>query len=85
MDTLIKADIFFFVCTVGFVLLAVIGALVLVQSVLLLQKMNRIAARIEKNINAVSAETEALIEDVRESALFRFLFGRRRTARSRKT
>lgn len=80
-----KANVFFFVSTIGFALLAVLGAVALIYSVWLLRKMNHIATRVEENIDSVGDEVKALIADLRESTLFRFLFGRRRSVRSDKT
>ncbi len=84
METVMKANVFFFVSTIGFVLLTVLGIFALYYLVRFLRTIDRITKQLEVNIHAASDEARFLIEDIRESMIFRLLFGRSRKRHTRK-
>ena len=75
MNTVLHADIFFFIATIGFVLCAVLVAMLLIVVIRLVASVHRISRKIEASIDSVGGEAKELIEDLRESAVFRFIFG----------
>mgnify|MGYP000455665154 CR=1 FL=1 len=76
METLIHADLFFFIATIGFVLLWGLIAIAIVYVIRLFRSVLRITTILEKDVAAISSDTKDLIHDLRHSRAFRFLFGK---------
>jgi len=79
--SLIHADIFFVVATVGFALLAILGAIALVYLILLLRRLHRAAKTIEQEVRQASIETSEFFAQVSQSRIFSWLFGSRKSKR----
>lgn len=77
-QTLIHADIFFFIASIGFVLITCILAVGLVYMIGILQSVRRITDKIESGIATVGEDAKELVSDLRESMAFRMLFGGRK-------
>jgi len=67
MDTLIKADIFFFVTAVAVVAVAFLLAVVLVYVVLILRQVMTISRRVNEESQKVVEDIETLRQQARES------------------
>ena len=78
MNTLIHADIFFFVSSVGFVILAGLLIVALVYVIGILRKIKAISQKIGDDVQDISADTKAFIHDIRESGPYRLLFKKRK-------
>jgi hypothetical protein len=78
METLIHADIFFFVATIGLVIILALIVIGLIQLIRLFRVLERISLRIEKKIDEVGDATKELVEDLRSNRIFSWLFGGRR-------
>jgi hypothetical protein len=78
MNSFMEAQMFFFISSVGFVILGVLAAIILVEGVFVVASFLRIMSKIEGNINDISDTTRELIEDMRDSMVFRLLFKPRR-------
>ena len=76
-----QSDIFFFVSSVGFVVLWILVAIFLVYLIRIMHTFSRIMKQIEKNIDDIGDTTKGMLSDLRESAVFRFVFGKKRRGR----
>ena len=76
MDTLLQMQVFFFISSVGFIFLWVLVAIFLFYLVRAINTFSRIMDRIEKDMNNLSDSTKDLFEDMRNSIIFNFLFGK---------
>lgn len=76
-----QSDIFFFISSIGFVTLWVLIAIFLVYLIRAMHILSRILNQIEKGINDIGDTTKDMLEDMRESAVFRFIFGKKRKGR----
>ena len=72
------AETFFIISSVGFVVLWILVAIVLVYILRALHTFSRIINRLERDINTIGDTTLELLEDVRETAVYKFLFGRKK-------
>jgi len=81
MDTLLQMQVFFFISSVGFVFLWILVAIFLFYLVRAMNTFSRIMDRIEKDMNNLSDSTKDLFEDMRNSIIFNFLFGKKRKHR----
>ncbi len=78
MDTLIHADIFFFIASIGFVLLIVLISIALNYLIRLIRRTTLMAERLEGNIETIGEEAKDMIMEFRDSPVMGFLFGRKR-------
>lgn len=75
MNTILQADIFFFIASIAFVIVTVLVVIALVYIIGLLKNVRRIADKLEGDIEIISDEAKEMITDMRQSTAFRFLFG----------
>ncbi len=78
MDTLIHADIFFFVSTICFVILTGLLIIVLVHLIGILRRIKKISDTIGDKMDDISDDAKKFIRDIRESGVYRMFFGRKR-------
>jgi uncharacterized protein YoxC len=78
MDTLLQTQVFFFISSVGFVFLWILVAIFLFYLIRAMNTFSRIMDRIEKDMNNISDTTKDLFEDMRNSVIFNFLFGKKK-------
>ena len=76
-----QSDIFFFISSIGFVTLWILIAIFFVYLIRAMHTFSRILQQIEKGINEIGDTTKDMLEDMRESAIFRFIFGKKRKGR----
>ncbi|KKS05223.1 MAG: hypothetical protein UU82_C0016G0002 [Candidatus Nomurabacteria bacterium GW2011_GWC2_41_8] len=81
MDLVLQSQVFFFISSVGFVMLWILTAIFLFYLIRATNTFSRIMDKIEKNIDNVGDTTKELLEDVRDSAVFNFLFRKKRKSR----
>lgn len=83
MDTFVKADVFFFISSLGFIFLFILVAVFLIYLISLLRSVKRITEKLEGDMKAITEEAKDLISDIKDSRAFRFLFGVKKPRRSR--
>ncbi len=76
-----QSEIFFVISSIGFVTLWILVAIFLVYLIRVTRTFSRIINKIEENINEIGDTTKDMLEDLRESAVFRFIFGKKRRGR----
>lgn len=81
MDTLIKADIFFFISSLAVVLVTAALMFLFFKVRKILNKTEELFDVLEHNIEDAGDELSSLASDIRESTLYRTLFRRRRKKR----
>jgi hypothetical protein len=77
-QTLIHADVFFFLSSIGFVVVTCVLVVSLVYMISVLRSVRRITEKIETGIDTVGEDAKELVSDLRESLAFRILFGGRK-------
>jgi len=81
MDTLLQSQVFFFISSVGFVLLWVLVALFLFYLIRATKTFSKILDKVGDDIERMGDTTKEMLEDVRDSAVFGFLFRKKRKSR----
>lgn len=81
MNALLQSQVFFFVSSVGFVILGVFVGVFLFYLIRATDTFSRILEKIEKDIDNIGDTTKEMVEDIRDSAVFGFLFRKRRKSR----
>jgi len=82
MNTLEQSQVFFLISSVGFVTLWVMVVILLFYVIGTIKIFHRIMDNVEKNIDRVGDTTKEMLEEMRDSSVFRFLF--RKKKRSKK-
>lgn len=78
MDTILQSQIFFFISSIGFVLLWILVAVFLFYLIRATKSFSRIINKLEKDIDEIGDTTKELIEEIRNSTVFNFLFKKKR-------
>lgn len=81
MDTLLQSQVFFFISSVGFVLLWVLVAIFLFYLIRATKTFSKILDKVGDDIESMGDTTKEMLEDVRDSAVFGFLFRKKRKSR----
>ena len=83
MENLTTADMFFLISSVGFIIIWVLVAVFAFYLISAIKTFSRIVAKIEQNIDSVGDITKELLGEVKESMIFRFLFGKKKRTKSK--
>lgn len=83
MENLTTADMFFFISSVGFIIIWVLVVIFAFYLISAIKTFSRIVAKIEQNIDSVGDITKELLGEVKESMIFRFLFGKKKRPKSK--
>lgn len=78
MDTLLQSQVFFFISSVGFVLLWILVVIFLFYLIRATNTFSRIMESVEKDINNIGDTTKEMLNDIRESVVFNFLFKKKK-------
>ena len=78
MDTLYQSQVFFFISSVGFIILGSLVAIVLIYLIRAMKTFSRIMDKLEKGIDTIEDNTKEMLEDVKDSMIFKFIFGKKR-------
>lgn len=78
MNTLIHADIFFVIASVGFVILAGLAVVALIYFIGILRSIKHMAQKIEGDVESISTDAKEFFHDVRSSGIYRMFFGRKK-------
>ena len=80
MDTLLQSQVFFFISSIGFVVLWILVAIFLFYLIRTTKILSKIMERVEKDIDNVGDITKEMLEDIRDSTIFNFLFRKKKRA-----
>ena len=78
MDTGAQSEVFFIISSVGFVMLSILVAIFLFYLIRAMRTIDRVIERAEKEVDTISDATKELIDDVRDSTIFHFLFKKKK-------
>lgn len=82
MNGILASQVFFIISSVGFVILWIFTAIFLFYLIRATHTFERILGKIEKDIDSIGDTTKDLIEDIKESFIFRFFFKKKRRHKS---
>ena len=78
MSSILQSQVFFFVSSVGFILLWIMIAIFLFYLIRVTKTLSRIMEKVEKDVNNIGDTTKELLEDLRDNVVFNFLFGKKK-------
>lgn len=77
METLMKADIFFFVTTIAVTAFSILGVVAFLYLIGILRDIKKATRKLEGELEAIGDGAEALYHKIETSFLFNLLFGKR--------
>lgn len=78
MNALLQSQVFFFISSVGFVVLWILAAIFLFYLIRAMKTFSRIMNKIEKDIDNIGDTTKEILNDVKDSIIFNFLFRKKK-------
>lgn len=81
MNTLMQSQVFFFISSVGFIVLfALIGWLV-IKIITAMETFQRILDKVEAGVDKIGDTTKEVMEDLQDSTVYRVLVGKKKRER----
>ena len=74
MTPFMQSELFFFIASIGFVIIGIAIFILVVYSIKVARSLLRIVERIESSMDDIGDATVELIEDLRNNIFFRMLF-----------
>ncbi len=74
MNSLMQSDIFFFVSSIGFIVIALLSIFLILACIRALSSLIKILEKIESSLDSIGDATMDLIEDMRSNIFFRMFF-----------
>jgi uncharacterized protein YoxC len=81
MNSLLQSQIFFFISSIGFIILGILAGIFLFYLIRTTKILSQIMDKVEKDVDSIGDTTKEMLEDVRDSAVFSFLFRKKRKSR----
>ena len=76
-----NSDIFFFISSIGFIILGILAAILLVYLIRAVRSFVHISEKIESSIETIGDTTMELIDDMRDNVFFKMLFPAKKNKR----
>jgi uncharacterized protein YoxC len=78
MDTILnltgQTQVFFFISSIGFVILSILFVIFLYYLISAMKSFSRMMNKIEDDVDNIGDTTKEMLSDVRDSAIFNFIF-----------
>ena len=74
MITLMQSQIFFFISSIGFIILWILFGIIMIYILCAIKSLLRILKRAENDIDSIGDTTKELLEEVLNSNVFSFVF-----------
>lgn len=84
MDSILQMQVFFFISSIGFVVVTIFVSIFLYYLIRATNTFSRILEQMEKDINSMGDTTKEILDEIRDSALFSFFLGKKRKSRKNK-
>lgn len=78
MTVLLQSQIFFFISSIGFAVLLILVVIFLFYLIRVTKIFSKIINKVEKDVDSIGDTTKEILEDVRNSTIFNFLFRKKK-------
>ncbi len=82
MNSIAHADTFFFIASIGFTIIFLLAVIALIYIISIFKKINRISAKIEKDIENIGDTAKDFVMQLWDSTIFSWLFGKKKKAKT---
>lgn len=84
MESFLKMDIFFFITSIAVVLCTIVFIIVGYYVIKTMKNVSEISDKLKQGVNDADTELREMSEHIRESAIFSFIFGKKKTKKLKK-
>jgi len=81
MNPFLQSEVFFFISSVGFIVLGILVAIFLFYLIRATNTFSKILEKVEKDIDEIGDTTKEMVEDMKDSFIFNFLFRKKKKHR----
>jgi heme/copper-type cytochrome/quinol oxidase subunit 2 len=85
MDTLIQANIFFFISSIATVIFIILISIALFYTIGILKNVREMTENIKGVVDTASTEAKEMIDQIRRSWIFNFVFSKKKSKKETKT
>jgi len=78
MENLAQSEAFFFISSIGFVFLWALLAVFLIYLIRATSAFSRVMEKIEEDVGSMGDTTKEALEEMRDSAIFNFIFRKKK-------
>ena len=78
MEPILQSQVFFFISSVGFVFLWILIVVFLFYLIRATKILSKIMEKVEKDIDNIGDTTKEVLEEIRNSTIFNFIFGKKK-------
>lgn len=84
MENLLQSEIFFFISSLSFILLTILLSIAVIYIISILRDFKSISRKIKSGADYAGEHVEELAKNLEDSAIYKFIFGKKRKAKSKK-
>ena len=81
METILKSEIFFFISSISVILITIVFVIFGFYLIKTMKNFSQISERLRKTVDGAASSLEEVGNDIKESPLFRFFFGKKKKSR----
>lgn len=78
MNTLLQSQVFFLISSVGFVVLWILAGIFLFYLIRATKALSEIMDKVEEDIDHIGDTTKEMLQEVKNSAVFNFIFKKKK-------
>ena len=78
MDTILQSQVFFFISSIGFIILWALLAVFLYYLIRAMNTFSRVMDKIEGGVNTIGDTTKEMLGEIKNSLIFNFLFKKKK-------
>lgn len=83
METILKSEIFFFITSVSVIIITVVFVIVGYYLIRIMRNLSKISDTLKKAVDNTESNIEEIGERVKESRIFNFVFGKKKTKKQK--
>ncbi len=84
MESIVQLDIFFFITSISVIIFTVFFIIIGFHLVKIMKNFSHISEVLKDTVDDANSEIRDIGEHIRESTIFRFIFGRKKTKKTSK-
>jgi len=81
MESILKSEIFFFISSISVVLITIILVIFGFYLIKTMRNFSQISERLKKTVDGATSSLDEVGDNIKESLLFRFFFGKKRKSK----
>lgn len=77
MESILKSEVFFFISSISVIIITVVFSIIGYYLIKIMRNFTHISDRLKKTVDGAASSLEEVGDDIKESILFRFFFGKK--------